>query len=83
MQSTGIWHNNYTACWNYKQENGGNLKNLSKNKRLYQWLNQQFRLHKHILSADQKKKLYRLHKGNESAKMSSDFINWYTMKGEK
>ena len=24
-----------------------------------------------------KKRNYRLHKGNESAKMSSDFINWY------
>ena len=79
-----IWDLNYMACWNYKQENGGNLKRLSTNNgRLNQWLSDQFRLHKHNLSADQKKKLYRLHKGNESTKMSSDFINWYTMKGEK
>ena len=72
-----IWDLNYTACWNYKQENGGNLKNLSKNKRLYNWLSNQFVLNKNRLSADQKNKLYTLHKGKDSAKMSREFINWF------
>ena len=47
------------------------------------WLSYQVGLQKHRLFADQKKKLYRLHKGNESAKMSSDFINWYIMKNPR
>ena len=72
-----IWDVHYSACWKYKEENGGTLKRLpTNNKSLNRWLERQLE-NKHSLSAVQKKKLYRLHKGNESSKMSRDFIRWY------
>ena len=73
----GVWDENYTACWNYKQEKGSMKRLATNNIHLYNWLRSQFSKFKHGLSAVKKEKLYRLHKGNESSKMLRDFIEWY------
>ena len=74
------WEKNYTASWNYKEENG-NFKGLQKkgdSSHLYDWLCYQIHRSKDFLTATQKDKLYILHKGMENNhKMSKDFIHWY------
>ena len=50
-----IWDVHYSACWKYKEENGGTLKRLpTNNKSLNRWLERQLE-NKHSLSAVQKK----------------------------
>merc|ERR1712028_223329 len=69
------WEKNYTACWNYKKENG-DLKRL--NNRLYQWLSQQFHRSRDFLTPTEKEKLSILHTGMENnSKLSKDYIHWY------
>jgi len=74
------WEKNYTASWNYKEENG-NFKGLQKkgdSSHLYDWLCYQIHRSKDFLTATQKDKLYILHKGMENNhKMLKDFIHWY------